>query len=123
LFGAIFTVLLVPAYGQQEVDPTWYDPTPNTAIAQPAQAAAVTHASQPPVTINRKLAVKSAPSASKAAKVRVSDKQLDRNRHNAASKSVGTPAARNEQPSVVDHLTLEARNAEINRSPNDPIVQ
>ena len=120
LFGAIFTVLLVPAYGQQEVDPTWYDPTPNTAIAQPAQAAAVTHASQPPVTINRKLAVKSAPSASKAAKIRVNDKQ---SRHNVASKSVGTPAARNEQPSVVGHLTLEARNAEINRSPNDPIVQ
>jgi len=117
LFGAIFTVLLVPAYGQQEVDPTWYDPTPNTAIAQPA---AVTHASQPPVTINRKLAVKSAPSASKAAKIRVNDKQ---SRHNVASKSVGTPAARNEQPSVVGHLTLEARNAEINRSPNDPIVQ
>src|SRR5580658_434589 len=115
LLGAIFTVLLVPAYGQQEVDPTWYDPTPNTAIAQPAQTARATHASQPPVTVNRKLAVKSAPSASKAAQVRVNDKQLDQSRHHAADKNVGTPAAGNDQPSVVGHLTLEARNAEINR--------
>jgi len=39
LFGAIFTILLLPAYGQQEVDPTWYDPwaAPTTAVVHPSQ--------------------------------------------------------------------------------------
>ena len=44
LFGAIFTMLLLPAYGQQEVDPTWYDPSPsNVAVAHSSQPAAVAH--------------------------------------------------------------------------------
>ena len=43
LLGAIFTAIL-PAYGQQEVDPTWYNPWPSPASAvvrnvQPAAAA------------------------------------------------------------------------------------
>jgi hypothetical protein len=59
LSGAIFTIFLVPAYGQQEIDPTWYDPTPSaaapvdTAQAQaqaPAQPLTTAHALQPIVT-------------------------------------------------------------------------
>src|SRR5260370_4303770 len=48
LFGAIFTILLLPAYGQQEVDPTWYDPWagPTTAVVHPAQTPAGVYSSQ-----------------------------------------------------------------------------
>lgn len=31
-------MLMVPAYGQQEVDPTWYDPWAATKTTQPLQA-------------------------------------------------------------------------------------
>ena len=48
LSGAMFTLLLVPAYAQQDVNPDWYDPAPSAAIAHPVQPAAV--ASQAPVT-------------------------------------------------------------------------
>src|SRR5260370_37951783 len=50
LFGSIFTILLLPAYGQQEVDPTWYDPwaAPTTAGGHPSQPPAVAPPSQPP---------------------------------------------------------------------------
>ena len=49
LFGAIFTILLLPAYGQQEVDPTWYDPwaAPNAAVVHPAQPPAAIHLAHP----------------------------------------------------------------------------
>lgn len=45
LYGAMLTIMLLPAYGQ-EVDPTWYDPwaAPNTAVV---------HTPQPPVAIHR----------------------------------------------------------------------
>ena len=48
LFGAIFMMLL-PAYGQQEMDPTWYDPwgAPNAVTVQashPQVATAKHHA-------------------------------------------------------------------------------
>src|SRR5260370_36388437 len=56
LFGAIFTILLLPAYGQQEVDPTWYDPWagPTTAVVHPAQTPAGGYSSQAhssPITV------------------------------------------------------------------------
>jgi len=71
LFGAIFTVLLVPAYGQQEVDPAWYDPTPDTAMTQPAQAAAAVHSSQPAATVHaRPATIQSASRTPAAAKAR-----------------------------------------------------
>lgn len=50
LSGAIFTIFLLPAYGQQEIDPTWYDPMPIAAAVHPAQAAASAHVLQPVVT-------------------------------------------------------------------------
>ncbi len=112
-FGAIFTILLTPAYGQQEVDPTWYDPAPTTAVVQPAQPAAAIHSSQPSVTIHRQQGtVQSASPAPKAGKISATDKQLDQSRHHAARKSVGTPTVRNEQPATVGHATLQARDPE-----------
>jgi hypothetical protein len=45
LFGAMVTAFLVPAYGQQEVDPSWYNPwtPPNVAVAQSAQPRVIHH--------------------------------------------------------------------------------
>lgn len=39
LFGVMVTTWLLPAYGQQEVDPTWYNPWPEPRV--------VVHSSQP----------------------------------------------------------------------------
>jgi hypothetical protein len=128
LLGAIFTVLLVPAYGQQEVDPTWYDPMPNTATTQPPQVATVAHSSQTVVTVHaQKAATESGSATANAAKSHAKDKQLNQSRHDADRKSSGTPAARNQQPSALDHTNLQARNARVGlsiyRSPDDPITQ
>src|ERR1035441_6094314 len=46
LLGAIFTILLLPAYGQQEIDPTWYDPSPVAAVAHSAQPVAAIQSTQ-----------------------------------------------------------------------------
>jgi hypothetical protein len=45
LLGAMAVpTLLIPAYGQQEMDPTWYDPWPATKTAvQPAQTKSVAY--------------------------------------------------------------------------------
>jgi hypothetical protein len=39
LFGAMVATFPLSAYGQQEVDPTWFDPwtSPTTTAVQPAQ--------------------------------------------------------------------------------------
>jgi len=119
LFGAIFTIFLIPAYGQQDVDPTWYDPTPSAAIAHPAQPTALVNAA--PVTVQQhQTAVKSQSNVTNAAKSHTKDKQLNQSRHDAARKTVGTPAARNDEPGTVSHTTLDARSFDIYRSPNDP---
>lgn len=123
LFGAMFTILLAPVYGQQEVDPTWYDPTPDTAITQPAQAAAVVHSSQPAVTVHRKEATpQSASVAPNAAKAHAKGKQFNQHGRDAARKSVGTPAARNRRQVTVGNSILEAKAA-VYRSPDDPITR
>jgi len=42
LLGAMVTTFSLAAFGQQEVDPTWYDPwAPNTTVIQSAQPAVV----------------------------------------------------------------------------------
>lgn len=43
LCGAIFTIMLAPAYAQQDVSPDWYDPAPSAAVVNPAPAPAVVH--------------------------------------------------------------------------------
>jgi hypothetical protein len=69
LSGAMFTILLLPAYGQQDVSPDWYDPAPNVAVVRPTQPAAVAHSSQPPVATRRyhqtAMSVSTAPDAGK----------------------------------------------------------
>ena len=49
LFTAMVTTLPLPAYGQQEVDPTWYNPwaAPTTAVAHSPQSQAAAHRHQP----------------------------------------------------------------------------
>jgi len=95
LFGAIFTILLLPAYGQQEVDPTWYDPwaAPNVAVVPPAQPPAVAHLAQSPLpTLQYQQADRSMTPAADVGKLRVKDTQ-GQSRHNAGHNDDGTPAA------------------------------
>lgn len=87
LLGAIFTVLILPAYGQQEVDPSWYDPwTPNATAAHPTQLAPAVQTSQPVANNRDHQPVTSASSATDARKVRGKGTQLIQSRHNAAQK-------------------------------------
>jgi hypothetical protein len=53
LFGAIVTTMLLPAYGQQEVDPTWYDPWAVNTPTDPAPHTVAIHSSQAPAAINQ----------------------------------------------------------------------
>ncbi|MGB9236757.1 MAG: hypothetical protein WCC04_20300 [Terriglobales bacterium] len=66
MLATIFVMFLIPAYGQQEVDPTWYDPwaPPKAAVVQTAQTPTATakHA-------RHRANVKSAPSPQRAGKV------------------------------------------------------
>jgi hypothetical protein len=94
LFAAILTILLLPAYGQQEVAPTWYDPwaAPQAAVVHPAPPPAVVHAAQPPAATHRyQQTVRSLSPAPHAAKFRVKT-HLDQDGDNAARKSGGTPS-------------------------------
>jgi hypothetical protein len=77
LAGAMLTTMLLPAYGQQEVAPDWYDPyavttpspAPSVAVAPHAQPAI--HAVQPVVAFHRHdVAVKSVSSTERAGKLR-----------------------------------------------------
>ena len=115
LFGAIFTILLLPAYGQQEVDPTWYDPwaAPTAAVVPPAQPAAEIHLSQSPVsTPQYQQTDRSVSPAADAGKFRVKDTQLDQSRHNAAHKSGGTPSADSRLPGAARLAGFETRGTE-----------
>jgi hypothetical protein len=95
LSGAIFTILLLPAYGQQEVDPTWYDPwaSPTAAAVPPAQPPAAVHSSQahaspaPLATHRYRRTVRSGSPTPDAAKLRGKDARLDQRRQNAARKN------------------------------------
>jgi hypothetical protein len=92
LFGAIFTIMMLPAYAQQDVNPDWYDPAPNAAVVHPAQPAAAVHSSQLPVATHRyQQTVRSASTASDAGKLRVKGAQLQSG-HSPARKSDGAPS-------------------------------
>jgi hypothetical protein len=91
LSGAMFTILLLPAYAQQDVSPDWYDPAPNAAAVHPAQPG-VAHSSQPPVATHRyQQTVRSASTAPSAGKHRVKDAQIQ-GAHNPAQKSGEAPS-------------------------------
>src|SRR5277367_1489003 len=53
LLGAIVATMVVPAYGQQEVDPTWYDPYAVNTPPNPAPSTVATHSSPTPVSIRQ----------------------------------------------------------------------
>ena len=88
LLGALFTI---PAYAQQDVSPSWYDPwaAPNVPVAHPAQAPAVAH-SAPPLVQNRlQMANKTVP---RAAKIRVKETHIDPSPRNVAYKRTEIPS-------------------------------
>jgi hypothetical protein len=96
LSAAIFTILLLPAYGQQEVDPTWYDPSPATSTAavpasQPSadvQAAQVSVAAHP-----TQQTVRSDSVAPAAALIHGKHTGLDQGRGKSTQKRSETPSA------------------------------
>ena len=95
LMGALFTILLLPAYAQQDVAPSWYDPwaAPQALVAHPAQAPAVVRSSQPPLAPHRlQTAEKDLAPAPQAAKLRVKKTHLDPSVHNVAYKRSETPS-------------------------------
>jgi hypothetical protein len=93
LFGAMFTIMLLPAYGQQDVSPDWYDPAPSATVVHPVQTAAVAHASQPAVATHQyQQAAESVSPAANLAKARVKDAKLDQSGHNAAHRSGRVPS-------------------------------
>jgi hypothetical protein len=67
LSGAMVTSFSLSAFGQQEVDPTWFDPwaAPTAAAVHPAQKAAVQHHA------NLKTVSSSSSSSKRAAKASV----------------------------------------------------
>ena len=115
LLGAIFTIFLLPAFGQQEVDPTWYDPwaAPHAAVVNSAQPPAVVYASQLPVaTLHYQQTVKSVSQAPDAGKFRAQGRQLNQSRPSAVRKSVGTPSAETRLRGAAWPASFESRWAE-----------
>jgi hypothetical protein len=95
LFGAIFTLLLVPAYGQQDVNPDWYDPAPSAAVAHPVQPAAAAHSLQPAVAAHhfQQTAISTSPVAT-VGKVHLKDAALKQSGNNTVDKTAGAQSGR-----------------------------
>jgi len=92
LSGAMFTILLLPAYGQQDVSPDWYDPAPNVAVVHPAQPAAAVHSSQLPAAAHRyQQTVTSVSTAPDAGKLGAKHAQIQSG-NNPGRKSNGAPS-------------------------------
>jgi hypothetical protein len=53
LLGGILTIMVLPSYAQQDVDPTWYDPYAVTTPPNPAPHTVAIHSSQTPVSIHQ----------------------------------------------------------------------
>jgi hypothetical protein len=87
LSGAIFTLLLVPAYGQQDVNPDWYDPAPSAAIAHPVQPAAV--APQAPASHRLQQTAKSLSPAAETGKAHLKSARHDQNGQSATHRNDG----------------------------------
>ncbi len=75
VLGAMLTTMLLPAYAQQEIDPTWYDPyAVHDVVAKAAPsttpAAMAVHSPQPAVVFHRHpAAVKTVSSAQGAGRL------------------------------------------------------
>jgi hypothetical protein len=87
LSGAMFTLLLVPAYAQQDVSPDWYDPAPSATVAHPVQPAAV--ASQAPAVQKTQQTAKSLSPAAETGKAHLKNARLDQRGQSAAHKNGG----------------------------------
>jgi len=88
LSGAIFILLLVPAYAQQDVNPDWYDPAPSAAVVYPVQPVPVAQSSQLPAASHRlQQTAKSVSPAVNMANSHVKGARLDQSVHNATHKS------------------------------------
>jgi hypothetical protein len=97
LFGAVFTLLLLPAYGQQDVAPDWYDPwaAPSAAVVHPAVPTAAVHLNLYPVPValhRDQRTVTSLSPVAAPAKARVKDAKFDQSGHNAARKATALPS-------------------------------
>jgi hypothetical protein len=94
LLTAIFTILLLPAYAQQDVAPSWYDPwdAPKVSVAHPAQAPAVVHSTPPLASHRLQTAENGLAPAPQAAKLRVKKTHVDSSIHNVAYKHSETPS-------------------------------
>ena len=87
LAGAMF-IMLLPAYGQQEVNPDWYDPTPNAAAVHPAQPAGAAQSSRPSPAIHQHQQMATPLSAAgNAGKPRVKHAKLDQRSLNSDHKN------------------------------------
>lgn len=94
LFGAMFTIMLLPAYGQQDVSPDWYDPAPNAAVVHSAQAPAVAQSSQLSVATHaHQQTARSLSPAVSAGKLHVKDAKLDQSGHSAVRNIGGVSSA------------------------------
>jgi hypothetical protein len=101
LLGAIFTILLLPAYGQQEMDPTWYDPSPVAVVVHSAQPVAAIQSMQlQTATDDSQATMKSAAHTQTASKSQSKKARLDQSQRNSARRTTGTPTAENRQRSL-----------------------
>ncbi|HSZ02283.1 MAG TPA: hypothetical protein VK788_22485 [Terriglobales bacterium] len=92
LSGAMFTILLLPAYGQQDVSPDWYDPAPNATVVHSVQPAAAVHSSQLPAAAHRyQQTVTSVSTAPDAGKLGAKHAQIQSG-NNPGRKSGGSPS-------------------------------
>ena len=87
LSGAMLTLLLVPAYAQQDVSPDWYDPAPSAAIAHPVKPAAV--ASQAPAAQKSQQTAKSLSPSAETGNAHLKNAPLDQRGQSAAHKNGG----------------------------------
>jgi hypothetical protein len=105
LFGTVFTILLLPAYGQQEVDPSWYDPwaTPGMASIHPSQSAAAVSPSPAAVSAERRQPViKPVSPSPDATRLGAKESEVPQGGDYAVRKNLGTGLAENHpQPSPV----------------------
>jgi hypothetical protein len=101
LLGAIFTILLLPAYGQQEVDPTWYDPSPVAVAVHSAQPVAAIQSTQlQTASDDSPTTMKAASQSQSATKSQAKKARLDQSQRNTARRTTGTPTAENRQRSL-----------------------
>ncbi len=105
LSGAMFTLLLVPAYAQQDVNPDWYDPAPSAAVAHPVQPAAV--ASQAPAAQRLQQTAKSLSPAAETGKAHLKNARLDQSAAHKSGEAKSDGFASCSEPTAVRRTARE----------------